>query len=187
MLSNTRRMIRMICRDSTTLLDQPDVDSTGQASIDIEIKDNPLLKSDHIDHSKIMNRKNIKKDKERTVCPSHPASLSPLMASRHTCLKIIHMLSSVLGTNGCAILWRDTLADLRTYESSNSFVRDGGSTSEGMVFQAIRIGIVLLLHISMLPDQIYVSMYTRCIYLHVFVLFYTCVYTFMHLNDNNDN
>jgi hypothetical protein len=175
-------MIRMICRDSATLLDQPDMSSTAKAAAEIEKKDNPLLKIDDNDHSKIKDTKNIKKDKECTAYPSHPASLSPLMASRHTCLKILHMLSAVLGTNGCAILWRDTLADVHTDKSSNSFVRDGVSTSEGMVFQAIRIGIVLLLHISLLSDQIYILMYTsveKSSYIYIYLYFNTHVY--LHL------
>jgi hypothetical protein len=179
MLSSTRRMFRIICRDSATLLDQPDMSMTGNTSADIESKDSFLIRIDDNDHSKMKDTKNIKKDKEYTAYPSHPASLSPLMASRHTCLKILHMLSSVLGTNGCAILWRDTLADIRTDKSSNSFVRDGGGTSEGMVFQAIRIGIVLLLHISLFCDQIYISMYTsveKSAYIDIYLYFYTHVY-----------
>ena len=67
---------------------------------------------------------------------SHPAALSPLLATQDSCLKILSILSTLLGTAGCALLLRSTNAQ----DQSTNNVRDSGNVSTDTIYQAICTG-----------------------------------------------
>ena len=120
--SRTRRVIKVVCRDSINLLDPPLSENVN----DFNISSNQIMKmlngQEEINKNKNENKdknenENYKKnnkieedgirDEHHRLSVSHPALLTPLLATQDSSLKILQILSALLDATGCALLLRN--------------------------------------------------------------------------------
>ena len=167
--SRTRRVIKVVCRDSINLLDPPLSENLN----DFNISSNQIIKmlngQEEINKNKNNNKnknENYKKhnskedgirDEHHRLSVTHPALLTPLLATQDSSLKILQILSGLLDATGCALLLRNKSIH-KSYPPNNvasvstDSVYQGICTGTGFYWSGLPVGIFGNIEIST-PNQ----------------------------------
>ena len=181
--SRTRRVIKVVCRDSINLLDPP----LSENSNDFNIPSNQIIKmlngqeeinknenknkneNENVTENKCVDEnknENYKKhnskedgirDEHHRLSVTHPALLTPLLATQDSSLKILQILSGLLDATGCALLLRNKSTH-KSYPPNNvasvstDSVYQGICTGTGFYWSGLPVGIFGNIEIST-PNQ----------------------------------